>query len=255
MQRLGKNVGGYRGESIAIERVLQEIHADALKTGWHSDCFFVANDMCLCAYRRARAPSRKRLYLSTGIHGDEPAGPLAVRELFRRNVWPDTVDVSVVPCLNPLGFAANRRENGRGIDLNRDYRHLQSDEVRAHVEWLQKQPVFDLSVVLHEDWEANGFYLYELNPDNLPSYAERIIQRVSAVCPIDKSNTIDHWPAHAGIIRPRVNPSERAQWPESLFLISHKTRQSYTLEAPSDFALATRISALVAGVSAVVEAI
>lgn len=255
MQRLGNNANGYRGETIAIECVLQEIHADALKTDWRCDCFYIANDICLNSYRRTSERNCKRLYLSTGIHGDEPAGPLAVRELLRTGPWPETVDISLIPCLNPLGFAANRRENHRGIDLNRDYRHLHSDEIRAHVEWLQKQPAFDLSVVLHEDWEANGFYLYELNPDNLPSHAERIIHKASEVCPIDQANTIDTWPADGGIIRPRVHPSERAQWPESLFLISHKTRQSYTLEAPSDFPLPMRVAALVEGVRAVLEAI
>jgi hypothetical protein len=37
-----------------------------------------------------------------------------------------------------------------------------------------------------------------------------------------------------------------------LYLISHKARQGYTLEAPSDFPLATRVNALVAAVNAAV---
>ena len=55
------------------------------------------------------------------------------------------------PCLNPTGFPLNRRENAEGIDLNRDYRHLQSAEVRAHIDWLGRQPFFDLTLCLHED--------------------------------------------------------------------------------------------------------
>jgi hypothetical protein len=62
---------------------------------------------------------------------------------------------------------------------------------------------------------------------------------------------VDNWPCQGGVIRPQVNPKNRAQWPESLYLISHKTRQSYTLEAPSDFPLPTRVAALVTAVETV----
>ena len=37
------------------------------------------------------------------------------------------------------------------------------------------------------------------------------------------------------------------------FLITHKSRLFYTLEAPSDFPLSTRVAALVQGVKAAVE--
>ena len=47
----------------------------------------------------------------------------------------------------------------------------------------------------------------------------------------------------------------RPDWPEALYLITHKARLGYTLEAPSDFALATRVDALVAGVRAAVSAV
>ena len=69
------------------------------------------------------------------------------------------------------------------------------------------------------------------------------------MCPIDRSETIEGWPAQNGIIRPSIDARTRTQWPEAFFLITHKTRLSYTLEAPSDFPLATRVAALVAGVN------
>ena len=49
------------------------------------------------------------------------------------------------------------------------------------------------------------------------------------------------------------DPRTRPQWPEAFYLIMHKARQGYTLEAPSDFPLATRVPALVAGVRAALE--
>jgi len=67
---------------------------------------------------------------------------------------------------------------------------------------------------------------------------------------VDLSEAIEGRPAQGGIIRPILNPAERPDWPEALYLISHKARQGYTLEAPSDFPLALRVNALVAAVNA-----
>ena len=64
------------------------------------------------------------------------------------------------------------------------------------------------------------------------------------------SEEIEGRPAREGIIRPSVDPRSRPQWPEAFFLLTYKTRLFYTLEAPSDFPLSTRVAALVAGVTA-----
>src|ERR1035438_3474297 len=103
---------------------------------------------------------------------------------------------------------------------------------------------------LHEDWESHGFYVYELNPENRPSLAETMIARIAEVCPIDPSEIIEARPARGGIIRPNLDPQTRPQWAEAFYLIVNKTRLSYTLEAPSDFPLTTRVNALIAGVNA-----
>jgi hypothetical protein len=255
MERLGKNTGGYRGEGIDIQSVLEKIKDTAEQAGWKRDSFTIPSGADLIAYRREGKSARRRLYLSTGIHGDEPAGPLSILELVSANAWPEHLDVWLCPCLNLTGFPLNTRESAAGIDLNRDYRTLQTPEIRTHVEWLKQQPNFDLAVCLHEDWEANGFYLYELNPDNRPSLAETVISKVANVCPIEHADTVDGWPIQNGIIRPNVSSEDRPQWPEAIFLVTHKTRQSYTLESPSDFPLTTRVNAQMAAVRAILEKI
>jgi predicted deacylase len=184
------------------------------------------------------------------MHGDEPAGPLAALRLLQENQWPANAELWFCPCLNPVGFILNRRENGQGIDLNRQYRHLETAETRMHVAWLERQPLFDLCLCLHEDWESQGFYVYELNSERRPSLAETMIARIAEVCPIDPSEIIEDRPARGGIIRPNLDPQTRPQWAEAFYLIVNKTKLSYTLEAPSDFPLTTRVSALVAGVNA-----
>src|SRR5262245_11861653 len=92
MQRLGKNVGRYLGDTIEIEPILQDVEAAAAEHGWQSEVFYQAGDLKLFALMRAgkaqgAVPNRK-VYLSAGIHGDEPAGPVAAARLIRENKWP-----------------------------------------------------------------------------------------------------------------------------------------------------------------------
>lgn len=256
MQRLGRNRGGYHGEAIAIEQVLRETLASAHTHGWSIETLRTLNDRKLPVLSRRPCEAHgwsPRIYVSAGIHGDEPAGPLAAQRLVETDPFPPNAFVWVCPCLNPSGFPRNSRESAEGFDLNRDYRHLRTPEVQAHVAWLQKQPMFDLTLCLHEDWEAAGFYVYEVNPAARPSVAPAIIDAVRDVCPIDLSPEIDGRTANQGIICPIIDPALRPEWPEALYLIQHKTRLSYTMEAPSDFDLTVRVTALEVAVRAAVQ--
>lgn len=248
--RLGKNAGAYHGEPIDIASVLVDCVAAAKRNGWTVESLLADAQPPIYAFSRKAPETRRRVYLSAGIHGDEPAGPLAFRQLLQENAWPTDVDLWLMPCLNPEGFVLRTRTNREGIDLNRDYRQPRSHTVRAHVDWLRRQPRFDFAVCLHEDWEAHGFYLYELNPDGQPSLAEHVITAVSTCFPVDPSSEIDGWSAKHGIIRPQIDPAARPEWPEAIHLVEHRTRHSYTLEAPSDFELAFRVKALVTGARA-----
>lgn len=250
MQRLRKNITSYQGDTIQVTEVLAEIEALAHQHGWREDPLRLENGLILPGHLRHTPQATVNVYISAGVHGDEPAGPLAVLKLFRDNEWPEQVSLWVLPCLNPRGFDLNRRENEDGVDLNRDYRDPKSALVRAHQQWLKRQPGFDFALCLHEDWEAHGFYLYELNPDLRPSFAGHIISQVSKVCPIDFSPEIEGRKADAGVICANPDVLKRPDWPEAFYLVHHKTRLTYTLESPSDFPLEHRVAALAAGVRA-----
>lgn len=272
-QRLGRNQGAYHGETIPIAEVMRDALAAAHADGWRLKTLTAAPGIDLHTLHRPAVgrgsvkpgpaspntdrgslAAPRRIYLSAGIHGDEPAGPLAIRQLLQDKSLPIDADLWVCPCLNPTGFLRNTRANAAGVDLNRDYRHLQSPEVRAHIEWLRHQPNFDLCFCLHEDWEAHGFYVYELNPDARPSLAPAMLEAVARVSPLDLSPEIEGRPAQGGLINPSLDPNSRPQWPEAFHLLQHKTRLSYTLEAASDFPLALRVDALVVAVRAALEA-
>lgn len=251
MQRLGKNINGYLGERLDLSAVERDCAAAATVHGWTIEEIHPAPRR-IVGFTRHAPPSPQnppRIYISAGIHGDEPASPLAARQLLQENAWPAGLDLWLCPWLNPTGFELGRRENREGLDLNRQYRAPAAAETMAHIMWLQRQPPFDLCLCLHEDWESHGFYVYEQNPDQQPSLAEAMVKAVAQVCPIDRSELIEGRLARDGIIRPNLDPRLRPDWPEAFHLITNKTRLTYTLEAPSDFPLATRVAALVAGVN------
>ena len=254
MQKLGQNHGGYHGETIDIRAVLRDIENAAQQRGWTSEAFHTQGEFkWLALHRQPEIKSQKpstKIYISTGIHGDEPAGPLAALKLIQENRWPDNAEIFLLPCLNPIGFTLNQRTNPDGIDLNRDYRHPKAAETTAHIAWLERQPRFDLYLCLHEDWESHGFYLYDPNPDEKIPLGEKIIKAVQKVCPIDPNPVIEGREAQNGVIRPKISLEEWPVWPEAFYLITKKIRNGYTLEAPSDFPLPTRINALVAAVNA-----
>jgi protein MpaA len=224
--------------------LVARLEAAGAKAGFKLESFGNTGSYPLISLTRRTGGPRPRIYLSAGIHGDEPAPPLALLSLIEAGEFDDRATWFICPLLNPDGIARGTRENASGTDLNRDYRHLETNEVRSHVRWLERQPNFDLAVCVHEDWESTGFYLYELNPGKRPSLAEPMIAAVSRVCPIDPSPLIEGREAKGGIIRPSGDPLEREKWPEAIYLQAHHTRLSYTIESPSALDLEKRITAL-----------
>jgi protein MpaA len=61
-----------------------------------------------------------RMLVFGSIHGDETAGIPIAERLIDEPVTPGS-DIWVVPDLNPDGTALHRRQNGDGIDLNRNF--------------------------------------------------------------------------------------------------------------------------------------
>ena len=107
-------------------------------------------------------PKMPSVYLSAGIHGDEPA-PVeglirwAEASLAKLESW----NWMIFPCLNPWGLERNIRFDAEGRDLNRFYdsrKVLQINAQRA----LMRGARFDAAATLHEDYDSRGFYLYEV---------------------------------------------------------------------------------------------
>ncbi len=195
-----------------------------------------------------------RCYLSAGIHGDEPAGSLAILELLSRPLTLSGVAWTLFPALNPVGLAEGRRVNGDGVDLNRDYLALTCRETQLHVEWLCRQKRrHDLILSLHEDWEASGFYHYEINNSGRESVSEAILEAVAPLIPLEVGPSVDgHLLDSPGLIRHVPEPDEPMGWPEAIYHSKQFPSRSYTLETPSTFPLARRVQAHLTAVEAAV---
>ena len=123
---------------------------------------------------------RQKLLIIAGIHGDEPAGVLALyRYMLSVALRELQIEVYAFPCVNPVGLLRNSRESSGHFDLNRQMnRDSIAPEVRALVATLDKLNIsFDLVFDLHEDnpavacdfsldgSQADAYYLYESNFD------------------------------------------------------------------------------------------
>jgi protein MpaA len=215
----------------------------ALRAGFKGQAYGSINGHPLNAYTRRTPGVRPHVYLSTGMHGDEPAPPLALLRLVEAGFFDDRCTWFVCPMLNPTGFTLRTRENFDRVDLNRDYKSLLAAEVLAHVAWLRLQPRFDLVICAHEDWEAQGFYLYELNLGGHASLAPAMLAAARSLGPIESAAVIDGRPsAGPGLIRPVSDPLLRDTWPEALYLAYQHCTLNYTTETASAQPLEQRIA-------------
>lgn len=226
----------------------------ARRGGFRAQTYGEINGHPLNAYTKRTAGVRPRIYISTGMHGDEPAPPCALLRLLESGFFDERCTWFICPMLNPTGFALRTRENFGRIDLNRDYKSLVAAEVSAHVAWLRLQPRFDLVICGHEDWEAQGFYLYELNLGGHPTLAPAMIAAAKVHSPIESAAVIDGRPtAEPGIIRPVSDPLLRDTWPEALYLAYKHSILNYTIETTSAQPLEQRIATQVAVLRAAIE--
>jgi murein peptide amidase A len=192
------------------------------------------------------------VYLSSGIHGDEPAGPLALLELMRSDTFGPEASWILCPALNPTGLLAGTRESASGQDLNRDYWTRRNPEVSAHAAWLETRAVPDVFISLHEDWETTGFYFYEINCcQDSPERASAILDAVAPWFQPEPCSCIDdHDVRDTGWIYHAAEADLPECWPEAIFLAKLGCPVSFTFETPSQALLSSRVAAHAAAVKA-----
>ena len=106
-----------------------------------------------------------------------------------------------------------------------------------------------MAVALHEDYDAQGAYVYETSPLK-PHLGEKIIAAMARHIPPDPRRRIDTSRAKGGVIRKRVTPETLPDWPEAFLLHFHCARRVFTVETPSEFHIDSRVEAHVAAIDA-----
>lgn len=86
----------------------------------------LGNNISLCTLSEEGVTfSEPPILFIGGVHGDEPEGVRLAEDLLdwlkRTSAKHLKYPFLVIPCLNPDGYKLNRRENGRGVDLNRNF--------------------------------------------------------------------------------------------------------------------------------------
>ena len=233
----------------SYEKVRMDWHAflsdwqnQAAERGFESETLVEVGGFPILASSKGD-PSKPTVYLSAGVHGDEPAGPQALLALLGEGFFDDRFHWLICPVLNPTGLTAQMRENADGIDLNRDYCLCKSEEVCRHISWLKKQEVPQLFLSLHEDWESSGFYFYEINLRDKASFHREILASAAPIFPPEPETVIDdHEVTEPGWIYHSEHPDLPEGWPEAIFLAKLGCPLSLTFETPSQGALESRIT-------------
>ncbi len=201
------------------------------------------------------APQRPRegktLYLSAGIHGDESAGILGLLIWAEENpLHLASCDVLIFPLFNPHGLAENTRRDSRQRDLNRCFHDPRSCESIQAWQDLVADRSFDACLCLHEDYDAQGCYLYELTREAKP-LGPSLLDASNRYIPSDPRRTIDGRRLSARGIFQRKRSPKMPEKPEAIVLFDHHTNLSITFETPSEWSLWHRVRAQVAAIETV----
>ena len=224
----------------------------ARKAGLQGSVYCTAEEFDLYYFISPALKDSASVYLSAGIHGDEPG---ATEGLYQ---WADLhrsvlreLPVMIFPCLNPWGLIHNRRTDSENRDLNRCYNLDSIPRIQAQKEVLRDRR-FRLAMCLHEDYDAQGAYLYEIR-NKLTTFGQELLAAAGFYVPIDPRATIEGRRADQGWIARKVNLKKFPVIAEAIYLAANHSERTITTETPSEYDLSARVQAHVAMIQRAME--
>lgn len=205
--------------------------------------------------------TKPAIALASGVHGDEPAAPWALLALVENGDLHAGYAYRIWPCTNPSGYALGTRESADGVDINRSFgRGGQTPEARAIIT-ANRNRKFPLSLDLHEDTDADGFYCYEYGDAGIGRFVIDTVRasgfpiqdlgRCDLGAPFERTELDD------GVVRP-TSESEIAAiggLSYNLSLSRHAAQCVLTFETPVKLPWEARIEIHRIAVKAAIEAL
>lgn len=190
------------------------------------------------------APKAKlNVVVTGGVHGNEPCGTgaavLLMEQLLDHPRLREEVAFTVIPLLNPRGYAAGERRTPEDLDLNRNFHHdsnIDDDASRPKevkmLESVLENRDFDLALDLHSGYaKRDGFWVYHRNGEDLAKPAmKRFARDYPALNPDNHNQPM----AAPGVIMSDLPPDPSAPHKGTLkdFAFAHGAKWSFTVEAP-----------------------
>jgi hypothetical protein len=145
-----------------------------------------------------------RIGLFGAIHGDEPAGALALAECLRTFAQhpelAENFQLQIYPLCNPTGFEDDTRRSRGGRDLNREFwKNSPEPEVQI-LEQELRHGRFSGIIQLHTDDTSEGVYGFVRGHTLTENLLRPALQEAGKILPRNVNATIDGFAARDSII-------------------------------------------------------
>ncbi|CZF87074.1 N-acetyl-ornithine deacetylase [Grimontia marina] len=191
------------------------------------------------------------MLISAGFHGEEAAGPWGLLHLLQQmdSSLFEQVNLSLLPLVNPTGFANGHRFNELGENPNRGFylesgvpkpgedTSLEGRILLEHTELLQAASC-DGILTCHEDVLQTDTYVYTFEPAETPgAFSHTLRDALGEFFPIAKDGSIDDCSVQDGVIFNHFDTSFES------FLVQQGARVGCCSETPAQQNLDQRILA------------
>lgn len=184
---VNRDLAGYYGELDKIVVANKRLTQKVIGTVHHAG---KQNEIRVVSYQ-TKKPTRLNVFISGGVHGDEPASVSSVLE-YLRNIDQHLakyqgVSVELIPVVNPSGWRRCERLTGASVDVNRQFEQSDDDEIAIVKRYLEDRH-YDLMIDRHEDPRAHvhAFYIVTYGNNNIVAMKQAVKKVKSLGFPIRK---------------------------------------------------------------------